>query len=986
VLPQIIAELARDPAFAAFASPEAILLVWDREARQVVTASPAATGLRKAVAGPDGRIDPNRPAAMRLRQLAGGLAPAAGLRLERLRLDPLAPAVTCACRRVDLGTEGTFFVTAIVGPLPRSSARSDPETEVPSPAPPQTPPSMVPPLADHARADADPRGRGTVRFLWQADAEARFTRVSPELAEIVGPTAADIVGQSWDDVAGSVVEDPAGTIASFFARELTWSGRSLLWSVDNSAWRIPVDWAGMPVYGPGRRLTGFRGFGLLRTDAAFERGAAERASEPAGPSATVQAADLTPSSLGADSGNRGRGWFTEARDKVAARLGARPAEEQAPNAARNPVAPEKPRPAEPLPRLSTAERSAFREIAKALGARFEPDDEPLPRSGEPIPEEAPLAAGEPAPSRLTVPEGEPAITADDPASSSPIPPEGEAAIAASTDEAAPASATLGTGAVLDRLPLGALVHRDERVLFANRKMLDLAGYESVAELAAEGGVGRLLGGSLPLAATGGLTSLVLATRQGGLPVEAQVATIDWDGAPAGLVLLRQTAAADLAARLESTERELALRDTRLADLEAMLRERDADLRDLEAGMRERDAHLRDLEVQAAERESRLRDHDAEAVQRSARVRELEGILDTATDGVIVTDETGRILSLNRSAEALFGYDAADVVGDAITVLLAPESHIVALDYLDRLRSSGMARALNDGREVTGRVRQGGAIPLFMAMGPLQDGPAPRVCAVLRDITAFKKAEAELVAAKRAAESANAQKSDVLAKISHEIRTPLNAIIGFAEVMLEERFGPVGNERYKEYLGDVHASGTHVISLVNDLLDLAKIEAGRMDLSFTGVGLNELVLACVSLLQPQAARERIVMRTSFAQRLPAVVADERSLRQIVLNLVSNAIKFTDAGGQVIVSTALTDRGEVAFRVRDTGIGMNEAEIAAALEPFRQITTTRRRGGTGLGLPLTKALVEANRGGMQITSAPREGTLVEVVLPTTQVGAD
>ena len=272
------------------------------------------------------------------------------------------------------------------------------------------------------------------------------------------------------------------------------------------------------------------------------------------------------------------------------------------------------------------------------------------------------------------------------------------------------------------------------------------------------------------------------------------------------------------------------------------------------------------------------------------------------------------------------------------------------------------------------------------MGRLGDGPDRRFCAVLRDITAFKKAEGELIGAKHAAEEASAQKSDLLAKISHEIRTPLNAILGFAEVMLEERFGPIGNDRYKEYLKDVHASGSHVISLVNDLLDLAKIEAGRLELSFTGVSLNDLVSACVTLLQPQAARDRIVMRMSFAPKLPPVVADERSMRQIVLNLVSNAIKFTDAGGQVIVSTAMTDRGEVAFRVRDTGIGMTPEEVEAALEPFRQLATSRKRGGTGLGLPLTKALVEANRGALQIASQPSEGTLVEVIFPPTRVLAE
>jgi PAS domain S-box-containing protein len=409
--------------------------------------------------------------------------------------------------------------------------------------------------------------------------------------------------------------------------------------------------------------------------------------------------------------------------------------------------------------------------------------------------------------------------------------------------------------------------------------------------------------------------------------EVRLAAVDWGGAPAGLLLVRRLPDHDPAQRLRALE---------------------LDLR-----------------------------------SREGRLKELSAILDTATDGVVVMDDAGRILQLNRSAEALFGYDQNEVTGEIFTALFAHESHALALDYLEGLRANGVMSLLNDGREVLGRVRQGGTIPLFMTVGRVSEGPERKFCAVLRDITSFKKAEADLVASKRAAEEANAQKSDFLAKVSHEVRTPLNAIIGFAEVMLEERFGPVGNERYRDYLRDIHGSGRHVISLVNDLLDLAKIEAGRLELTFTGVNLNDLVQSCVTLMQPQAARERIVVRTSFSGKLPPVVADERSVRQIALNLVSNAIKFTDAGGQVIVSTAVTDRGEVAFRVRDTGIGMSATEVEAALEPFRQLATARKGGGTGLGLPLTKALVEANRGALQITSAPNEGTLVEVVFPATRV---
>ena len=158
--------------------------------------------------------------------------------------------------------------------------------------------------------------------------------------------------------------------------------------------------------------------------------------------------------------------------------------------------------------------------------------------------------------------------------------------------------------------------------------------------------------------------------------------------------------------------------------------------------------------------------------------------------------------------------------------------------------------------------------------------------------------------------------------------------------MEERFGPVGNERYKQYLKDIHASGGHLVSLLNDLLDLSKIEAGKLELNFTNVDLNELTQQCVALMQPQANRERVIIRTSLSSTLPQVVADARSVRQIVLNLLSNSIKFTRAGGQIIVSTAANDVGEVILRVRDTGVGMSENEIAIALEPFRQLATSAR----------------------------------------------
>jgi len=227
--------------------------------------------------------------------------------------------------------------------------------------------------------------------------------------------------------------------------------------------------------------------------------------------------------------------------------------------------------------------------------------------------------------------------------------------------------------------------------------------------------------------------------------------------------------------------------------------------------------------------------------------------------------------------------------------------------------------------------------------------------------------------------AASRRLDFLAKVSHEVRTPLNSIIGFTELMLQERFGPIGNARYKGYAEDIHQSGLYALSLLNDLLDISKIEAGKFDLDFTAVDVAEVVEACVASLQPLAKRSRIVLRTSLADNLPLVVADPRRLKQILLNLLTNAIKFTKEGGQVIVSGTLVD-GELRVRVRDNGVGMTDDEIAYAMQPFHQLDTApRRQSGTGLGLPLTKALTDANRARLKLSSEPAIGTSADVVFP-------
>jgi signal transduction histidine kinase len=225
-----------------------------------------------------------------------------------------------------------------------------------------------------------------------------------------------------------------------------------------------------------------------------------------------------------------------------------------------------------------------------------------------------------------------------------------------------------------------------------------------------------------------------------------------------------------------------------------------------------------------------------------------------------------------------------------------------------------------------------------------------------------------------------QQLNFLAKISHEVRTPLNSILGFTELMIGERLGPIGNDRYKGYIEDIRQSGLYALSLLNDLLDLSKIEAGKFELDFAAVDVGETVHDCVHLLQPLAKRERILLRVSLQAHLPAVVADQRRLKQILLNLLSNAIKFTRAGGQVIVSGQTLPDGTLRLRVSDNGVGMSKAEIRLAMQPFQQLETTpRHQTGTGLGLPLTKALIEASRARFVLNSESGAGTSADIVFP-------
>lgn len=997
-----------DPALRACAAGGALLL-WNAATEQVGYANAAGEAL---LGGAVAQATLPVPTIRRLNLLAQGAASNMGLRLERLRLTPSfsALALTCGCKLVTAPEADNILAIAVsAAELRRLGIRVPASAPIAAPMPKAEPVSQIPAVEP---ASARP---ATLRFLWQSDAEGRLIKLSETIAMLTGPdAAAGLPGQRWSDLIGSAILDKDGGLADRLETAATWSGHTVLWRTSTPGEAVPVELSGAPVFGPDRQLAGFRGFGLARlsesthlplvdkvpsepeADAETLAGVAVPAPEAATETvaeetapiavnddeANVRAVEQPMRSADAPASNAvqtpeepeltvaGSAQRHEDGSESADENAADPAEETVSDEAEaaaeaedntepdipaaQPVSfrpPDSDEPDEPLSvpgnivslrngqlamrpvlepsktNLSSAERNAFREIAKALGARLADDGV----ASEPrLPPVAPL--------RVKEREARDAETRD-----------AEAAKAAVAPSPAPTRQRNAHADLLDRLPIAVLVNRSEEALYANRTLLDLLDYADLDDLKSAGGVSRLIKD----AARSGGGAMTLIDRLNHLVrVEAALSSIDWQDEPATLMAFRHPDGGGEVPVLTPEEAEE-------AELAA------------------------EFEAEEAESTARVQALKLDAEVRDDRIAELTAMLDTATDGVVTVDDRGRILSLNRAAEALFGYDQREVTGELLTLLFANESHAPALDYLEGLKGGGVASVLNDGREVFGRVRQGGKIPLFMTMGQIAHGTEQRFCAVLRDITAWKKTEGELVDARKAAELASAQKSDVLAKISHEIRTPLNAIIGFAEVMAEERFGPIGNERYKEYLRDIHQSGGYVISLVNDLLDLAKIEAGKLDLDFVSVNLNEIALSTVALLQPEAQRGRVVLRSGLSPKLPPVVADERSIKQIAINLLSNAVKFTDAGGQVIISTALGDQGEAILRVRDTGIGMDDAELKLALEPFRQVPTTRRSGGTGLGLPLTKALVEANRAAMSITSVKKEGTLVEITFPPQRV---
>ncbi|MEH3119591.1 MAG: PAS domain-containing sensor histidine kinase [Methylorubrum populi] len=369
--------------------------------------------------------------------------------------------------------------------------------------------------------------------------------------------------------------------------------------------------------------------------------------------------------------------------------------------------------------------------------------------------------------------------------------------------------------------------------------------------------------------------------------------------------------------------------------------------------------------------------EAVAIPPNAARARAEKVLDSLEEGVVTLDAEGRVVGLNPSAAELVHAHPKEVVGGRFADLFAPES-------LPALEAAVSASRRSGASELHGVTARTGAAALRLRIARLLGEDAPGYCASLREIRGEDAALSAPTTAepvtREVPEAEAAWKANALARVSREIRPSLNAILSLTDMMLSDRFDRADAERLEAYLREVRLSGGRIAGLIDDLRDLAEIQAGRGKLAFASLALNDLVASCIAAQQAQAARDRIVLRTSLSADLPSLKADERSIRQAALTVLGNAIRVTEAGGQVIVSTTLAERGEVALRVRDTGTGMTEEELLGALEPFRADLGPAAEGEEkGFGLILTKALVEANRGRFRITSRKHEGTLVEMLFP-------
>jgi two-component system, cell cycle sensor histidine kinase PleC len=379
----------------------------------------------------------------------------------------------------------------------------------------------------------------------------------------------------------------------------------------------------------------------------------------------------------------------------------------------------------------------------------------------------------------------------------------------------------------------------------------------------------------------------------------------------------------------------------------------------------------------------LSDDSALQRERDDALLLLTSIFDVSEVGIIVTDHNRRIVKVNDSFIRIYGWTRGDLVGQDFI-------HIISEDEREQARK-------NHEEFIRGGIRSSGEMKLARKNGSMANVLFTTATlelsqkrrfqvTTIMDITLRKQMEYSLRIAKEQADAANHAKSAFLANMSHELRTPLNAIIGFSEMMIKHTFGPIGHDKYDEYLDDIHMSAKHLLEIINEVLDMSKIEAGKVELDEQEIDMHGLIDSVVRIMANRAFGNGLEIREYVAPDLPVLYADPRLVRQILINLLTNAIKYSHKSGVIEISAALDQSGTMQLTVQDYGVGIPKNRIHEAMEPFGQIhdpTRSNEQQGTGLGLPLTKAMAELHGGRLVLESDTGKGTRVTIHFPRERV---